>query len=211
MSYRVEESYDLDITEETISTVASNIERELFTLFLCADHRYKRKYRSLNFNLKDPKNTRLFQQVVLGEVTPQCLVKMSPMELASEELTEWRERENEYSLEIIERGELECKNLPITKLTHKGEIEIERDTGQTFTLEDLASPIPDEHMKVSSKPLSGRKKDSIDQEKRPLLYPDCFIYAGCTVPSTVREPVKGNRKASRRKSGAWTEGCRFAS
>ncbi|GCB78444.1 hypothetical protein scyTo_0019411, partial [Scyliorhinus torazame] len=38
----------------------------------------------------------LFRQVLLGEITPQRLVLMSPTELASLELMEWRKRENKH-------------------------------------------------------------------------------------------------------------------
>lgn len=40
-------------------------------------------------------------------------------------------------LEIIEQLQKEPCSLPASKLTHKGEVEILRDTDQTLTLEDL--------------------------------------------------------------------------
>lgn len=36
--------------------IALHIEKEMFSLFRVTDNRYKSKYRSLMFNLKDPKN-----------------------------------------------------------------------------------------------------------------------------------------------------------
>uniref|UniRef100_A0A7M4DZL5 TFIIS central domain-containing protein n=1 Tax=Crocodylus porosus TaxID=8502 RepID=A0A7M4DZL5_CROPO len=91
---RLEESLDLDVPEDTIVRLANNIEKEIFCLFLCVDQRYKKKYRSLLFNLRAPKNKLLFRQVVLGEVTPQCLVQMNSLEMAPKELAEWRAREH---------------------------------------------------------------------------------------------------------------------
>lgn len=44
------------MTESEVGKVAFHIEKELFNLFRVTDNRYKSKYRSIMFNLKDPKN-----------------------------------------------------------------------------------------------------------------------------------------------------------
>lgn len=44
------------MTENEVGKIALNIEKELFNLFQATDNRYKSKYRSIMFNLKDPKN-----------------------------------------------------------------------------------------------------------------------------------------------------------
>lgn len=54
-SYRLTDS-SLKIPEERAAKVATRIERELFSFFRDTDAKYKNKYRSLMFNLKDPKN-----------------------------------------------------------------------------------------------------------------------------------------------------------
>lgn len=46
----------LKIPEEKAVKVATKIEKELFSFFRDTDAKYKNKYRSLMFNLKDPKN-----------------------------------------------------------------------------------------------------------------------------------------------------------
>lgn len=53
--FRLKES-DLHISVERASEVAKKTEKELFHLFKDTDHKYKNKYRSLIFNLKDTKN-----------------------------------------------------------------------------------------------------------------------------------------------------------
>lgn len=40
-------------------------------------------------------------------------------------------------LDIIEQQQTELYRLPTSKLTHKGEVEIPRDSDQMLTLEDL--------------------------------------------------------------------------
>lgn len=44
------------MTENEVGKIALHIEKELFNLFQVTDNRYKSKYRSIMFNLKDPKN-----------------------------------------------------------------------------------------------------------------------------------------------------------
>lgn len=53
--FRLKDS-DLNISVERASDVAKKTERELFHLYKDTDHKYKSKYRSLMFNLKDTKN-----------------------------------------------------------------------------------------------------------------------------------------------------------
>lgn len=53
---RVNDSDDLVMTESEVGRIALNIEKEMFNLFQVTDNRYKSKYRSIMFNLKDPKN-----------------------------------------------------------------------------------------------------------------------------------------------------------
>ncbi|XP_077163872.1 PHD finger protein 3 isoform X3 [Paroedura picta] len=118
----------LKMPEERATKVASRIEKELYSFFRDTDSKYKNKYRSLIFNLKDPKNNILFKRVLKGDVTPDHLIRMSPEELASKELAAWRKRENQHTIEMIEKEQREVERRPITKITHKGEIEIESET-----------------------------------------------------------------------------------
>ncbi len=50
------DSDDLKMTESEVGRLAFAIEKEMFNLCLSTDSKYKNKYRSLMFNLKDPKN-----------------------------------------------------------------------------------------------------------------------------------------------------------
>lgn len=54
--FRVNDSDDLIMTENEVGKIALHIEKEMFNLFQVTDNRYKSKYRSIMFNLKDPKN-----------------------------------------------------------------------------------------------------------------------------------------------------------
>ncbi|XP_075058676.1 PHD finger protein 3 [Mixophyes fleayi] len=115
------------IPAERATKVSTKIEKELFSFYRDTDSKYKNKYRSLMFNLKDPKNNVLYKRVLRGDITPEHLIKMTPEELASRELAAWRQRENRHTIEMIEKEQREVERRPITKITHKGEIEIESD------------------------------------------------------------------------------------
>ncbi|XP_054835335.1 death-inducer obliterator 1 isoform X2 [Eublepharis macularius] len=89
---RVNDSDDLVMTESEVGKIALNIEKEMFNLFQATDTRYKSKYRSIMFNLKDPKNQGLFHRVLREEIALSKLVRMKPEELASKELSVWKEK-----------------------------------------------------------------------------------------------------------------------
>uniref|UniRef100_A0AAY4EAH9 TFIIS central domain-containing protein n=1 Tax=Denticeps clupeoides TaxID=299321 RepID=A0AAY4EAH9_9TELE len=91
---RVSDSDDLSMSENEVSRLAVSIEKEMFNLYMSTDSKYKNKYRSLMFNLKDPKNKGLFYRVVGGEVSPFRLVRLSAEELLSKEVSGWRKMEN---------------------------------------------------------------------------------------------------------------------
>uniref|UniRef100_A0A061RWJ1 Phd finger n=1 Tax=Tetraselmis sp. GSL018 TaxID=582737 RepID=A0A061RWJ1_9CHLO len=72
--------------------LAVAVEKELFELYGSVGKEYRSKYRSLHFNLKDPHNPQLRGKVFAGDIPPRELVRMSALELASKELSEWRTR-----------------------------------------------------------------------------------------------------------------------
>ncbi|XP_063092037.1 SPOC domain-containing protein 1 isoform X3 [Cavia porcellus] len=130
---------DLGLSEEAVKGIAADIEAALFDLMQGTTYRYKTKYRTLLFNLRDPRNPDLFLKVVHGNVTPHDLVRMSSVQLASQELARWRDQEEKKGLESIVQQQKEPCGLPVSKLTHKGEVEIPRDMDQMLILEDLGA------------------------------------------------------------------------
>jgi transcription elongation factor S-II len=67
---------------------------------------YKTKFRSLSFNLKNPKNPGLRASVMQGQISGEELVAMSPQEMASEDLKKERQRIAEYHLEAAKLVQL---------------------------------------------------------------------------------------------------------
>ncbi|KAL7837223.1 hypothetical protein SRHO_G00269340 [Serrasalmus rhombeus] len=101
---RVSDSDDLSMTESEVGRLAVSIEKEMFNLYMNTDSKYKNKYRSLMFNLKDPKNKGLFYRVVGGEVSPFRLVRLSPEELLSKDISDWRKSDTYKALDTSGRS-----------------------------------------------------------------------------------------------------------
>ncbi|XP_041866223.1 PHD finger protein 3 isoform X2 [Melanotaenia boesemani] len=194
---RLKES-DLNISVERASEVAKKTERELFHLYKDTDNKYKNKYRSLMFNLKDTKNNILFKRVLKGEISPGNLIRMSPEELASKELAAWRQRENRHTIEMIEKEQREAERRPITKITHKGEIEIESQepvkAPDPIELEPLprVTEVPVEPPKTPEKKAENTKveKDTTSQHKSHLFDLHCKICTGRMAPPVDEAPTK---------------------
>ncbi|GBL85931.1 PHD finger protein 3, partial [Araneus ventricosus] len=127
---RCKKADDLEMSEEDVQKIAVKIEEELNALFKDNSFKYRAKYRSLMFNIKDPRNQGLFRKILKGNIPPDRLVRMTPEELASMELAKWREQENQHLLDMIKRVQLEQQKSGsglLLKKTHKGEVEIEDD------------------------------------------------------------------------------------
>ncbi|XP_062256600.1 PHD finger protein 3 isoform X1 [Platichthys flesus] len=197
LTQRLKES-DLSISVERAVEVAKKTERELFHLNKDTDNKYKNKYRSLMFNLKDTKNNVLFKRVLKGEISPSNLIRMSPEELASKELAAWRQRENRHTIEMIEKDQREAERRPITKITHKGEIEIESQEPQkTPEPEEMeSSPKSTEVSTDPPKPPEDKAeniktdKDTTGQHKSHLFDLHCKICTGRMAPPVDEAPTK---------------------
>lgn len=57
--------------EQTVEQVATEVEEALYRLFnKDVGTKYKNKYRTLIFNIKDPKNLGLFRKIIEKQITP---------------------------------------------------------------------------------------------------------------------------------------------
>uniref|UniRef100_A0A452FMW2 SPOC domain-containing protein 1 n=1 Tax=Capra hircus TaxID=9925 RepID=A0A452FMW2_CAPHI len=186
---RLRKHPDLVLSEKVVEGIAAGIEAALFNLTQATNSRYKTKYRSLLFNLRDPRNPELFLKVVHGDITPHGLVRMSSVQLAPQELARWRDREEKRGLEIIEQLRKEPHSLPASKLTHKGEVEILRDMDQTLTLEDLVGPM----VPIDGGPLAlpAASRGSTEQHEHRSLDPSCRV---CTdMPQNKEKPLAARK------------------
>lgn len=116
---------------EDEKSLATKIEAELFGLFGGVNKKYKEKGRSLLFNLKDQSNPELRVRVLSGDIKPEKLCLMSAEELASKELSEWRQAKAQEMAQAIVLPDADMDMRKRVKKTHKGEfvvIEEEKDS-----------------------------------------------------------------------------------
>ncbi|KAJ0005094.1 hypothetical protein NQD34_011308 [Periophthalmus magnuspinnatus] len=194
LTQRLKES-NLNVSVEKAYEIAKKTERELFHLYKDTDSKYKNKYRSLTFNLKDTKNNVLFKKVLKGEISPSNLIRMSPEELASKELAAWRQRENRHTIEMIEKEQREAERRPITKITHKGEIEIEslEPVKAPETVEVRERSNNQHHIYLTNKKkeeIGPLEKDTTAQHKSHLFDLHCKICTGRMAPPVEEAPTK---------------------
>ncbi|CAH1977659.1 unnamed protein product [Acanthoscelides obtectus] len=129
LTNRLKGCEDLKLTEEEVKNISKEIESQLFKCFGDTGQKYRNKYRSLIFNIKDAKNQTLWRRICEKSINPYELVRLSPDDLASQELAMWREREAKHQLDMIKKSELEllnCNRQYVLK-THKGEQIVEDD------------------------------------------------------------------------------------
>lgn len=124
------------LSDDQITEFVTATEAALYKMFGDTNQKYRAKYRSLMFNIKDRKNETLFAKISNQAIQPEQLVRMSPEELASQELAKWRENENKHQLEMITKSELDmlaCARSYVLK-THKGE-EVIETSGERVVLD----------------------------------------------------------------------------
>ena len=126
---RLEKAEDLKVDADKIERLAEEIEEALFRVHnKDAGHKYRLKYRSLIFNIKDGKNTGLFRKIAEERISPKHLVSLTAEEMASKELQQWRKAELEHDIEKIKTTELD-------KISHGDKFFIKSHKGD-MVLED---------------------------------------------------------------------------
>ncbi|XP_029170673.1 uncharacterized protein LOC114940265 isoform X2 [Nylanderia fulva] len=165
LSSRIKETEDLKLTDEEIADLAFNIELEMYKYFKDTGSKYKAKYRSLVFNIKDTKNLTLFRKIADRSLTPDAVVRLSPDEMASQELAEWREKETKHQLEMIKKNELDlmAQAKSIVVKTHKGEQIIENDGGIDHV--DPKTPVQDIVTALNSGDSISSTVDELEKSK----------------------------------------------
>ncbi|XP_059050860.1 death-inducer obliterator 1 isoform X2 [Achroia grisella] len=181
MTSRMAEHDGPRFSEEEIQQFVYDTEDELHELFKDVGMKYKAKYRSLMFNIKDRKNLSLWQKICDRVITPKELVRLSPEELASQELAEWRDQEAKHQLELIKKSELDllAANKTYVLKTHKGEEVMETKESVSTEL-DPNVPVEDVVAVLNDKTVGEDVLNEISQE-----------------PNTVKKEKKYGRKKGR--------------
>uniref|UniRef100_A0A3Q3KQE4 Death inducer-obliterator 1 n=1 Tax=Monopterus albus TaxID=43700 RepID=A0A3Q3KQE4_MONAL len=97
LSKRVCDCEDLEMSESEAAKLVASIEMEMFDVFRNTDSKYMNKYRTIMFNLKDPRNKGLLYRVVRGEISPFRLVRMSQKDMQAIKAPEPSAKETEVA------------------------------------------------------------------------------------------------------------------
>lgn len=88
--------------------------------------KYKDRFRTMLFSLKDAKNTTLHSRIASGDLSAIDLAQMTSDELANDVM---RQATEKARMEALRNSTLKTESAgPMRKITHKGEIEIESET-----------------------------------------------------------------------------------
>lgn len=164
---------DLKLSEEEVNNISTEIESQLYKCFGDTSQKYRNKYRSLIFNIKDVKNQTLWRRICEKSINPYQLVRLSPDDLASQELALWREETTKRQLDMIKKSELEllnCNRQYVFK-THKGEQVFEDDrpketVDSTEVITGLAADAASDDSKSSKeKDKKGSKHSKRDRSR----------------------------------------------
>ncbi|XP_007520437.2 death-inducer obliterator 1 [Erinaceus europaeus] len=190
---RVSDSDDLIMTENEVGKIALHIEKEMFNLFQVTDNRYKSKYRSIMFNLKDPKNQGLFHRVLREEISLAKLVRMKPEELVSKELSMWKERPAKSVIESRAKIHNESKKTSI-KQENIPDMEDSPPVSDSDE-QELVRAVPEKSAAPLLDIFSNMLKDTTSQHRAHLFDLNCKICTG-QVPSSEDEPALKKQKLS---------------
>ncbi|CBQ68026.1 conserved hypothetical protein [Sporisorium reilianum SRZ2] len=127
-----DEDAETETDEQRAESFAALLEEELFESNADAHgsirvvgSKYKDRFRTFLFSLKDSKNTTLHSRIASGQLDASELAKMSNEALANDAI---RQATEKARLEALHRSTLRTDEAgPLRKMTHKGEIEIESD------------------------------------------------------------------------------------
>ncbi|PPD79505.1 hypothetical protein GOBAR_DD23566 [Gossypium barbadense] len=175
--------------------LAYQIEAELFKLFGGVNKKYKEKGRSLLFNLKDRNNPELRERVVSGEIPPERLCSMSAEELASKELSQWRQAKAEELAQMVILPDVEVDIRRLVRKTHKGEFQVEVEQTDSSSVEVSAGTSVTGRPKIdakqaprNSKTVGKEHESKTVGEKNKLEDPNLTI----TIPSSEGpDPMQG--------------------
>lgn len=161
---------DLKLTEDEINSISTEIESQLYKCFGDTSQKYRNKYRSLIFNIKDVKNQTLWRRICEKSINPYQLVRLSSDDLASQELALWREQTTKRQLDMIKKSELEllnCNRQYVFK-THKGEQVFEDDRPKETV--DSTEVITSLTTEDGSNDDNGKRSTSKEKEKKNLRH-----------------------------------------
>ncbi|XP_061591772.1 death-inducer obliterator 1 isoform X3 [Cololabis saira] len=200
---RICECQDLEISESEVAKLVASIEMEMFDIFRNTDSKYMNKYRTIMFNLKDPRNKGLLYRVVRGEIGAFRLVRMTQKDMQATKAPEPIVKETAQvkdgvakvtSLQKPEAVKVDLLSLNPAKSDKKPDtLEQKRNVSAP-----PVKPRVNQLIQNSAVPniLSCMLKDTTSEHKAHLFDLKCKICTGQKLASEGEEPAKKKVKTS---------------
>ena len=161
---KLDKNEDVKIDDTKLDDLVKIIEYEMYRYYSKdVGNKYKAKYRSLVFNIKDEKNNGLFRKIINGNIAPKKLVAMSAEDMANNELKQWRQAEIKHDIEKIKSHELDLlqTGAKIIMKTHKGD-EVREDPKKN----EVEAVLPDDLVHVQDAKEDKYKEDRKDKDRK---------------------------------------------
>ncbi|XP_029291765.1 death-inducer obliterator 1 [Cottoperca gobio] len=205
---RVCDCEDLEMSESDVAKLVASIEMEMFDIFRNTDSKYMNKYRTIMFNLKDPKNKGLLYRVVRGEISPFRLARMSQKDMQAIKASEPTAKETTEvknvaakATSLLQKPEAVKVDLPCLNPV--------RPARSTLASQELKKSLPSPAFKTrASQPsqcsavpdiLACMLKDTTSEHKAHLFDLKCKICTGQILAGEEEEPAKKKPKTSETK------------
>ncbi|XP_077368807.1 uncharacterized protein LOC144013606 isoform X1 [Festucalex cinctus] len=205
---RVCDCEELDMSESDAAKLVASIEVEMFDIFRNTDSKYMNKYRTIMFNLKDPKNKGLLYRVVQGDISPFRLVRMSQKDMQATKAPDHNMKDASGGKDaaakapsLLQQPEAVKVDLSCLNITKP-------DKRPVGNKRNLSTPTPKNRISEPSKRsalpdvLTCMLKDTTSEHKAHLFDLKCKI---CTGQIGEDEPPSKKNKASEssEKPSSW--------
>ncbi|XP_072223306.1 uncharacterized protein [Leuresthes tenuis] len=201
LSKRVCDCEDLDMSENEAAKLVASIEMEMFDIFRNTDSKYMNKYRTIMFNLKDPRNKGLLYRVVRGEIGPFRLVRMSQKDMQATKVPEPGDKETQGkdgAAKVMNFQKPEAVKVDLPSLNPA------RPDRKPDSTEQKSLPVPllktraSQPSRDSAVPdvLSCMLKDTTSEHKTHIFDLKCRICTGRIVAAEEEGPVKKKLKVT---------------
>ncbi|KAM4563893.1 uncharacterized protein PAE49_011838 isoform 2-T2 [Odontesthes bonariensis] len=197
---RVCDCEDLEMSESEAAKLVASIEMEMFDIFRNTDSKYMNKYRTIMFNLKDPRNKGLLYRVVRGEIGPFRLARMSQKDMQATKVPEPGDKETQAK-DAAAKG-MNFQKPEAVKVDLPSLNPARPDRKPDNTKRSLPAPPlktrASQPSRDSAVPdvLSCMLKDTTSEHKSHIFDLKCRICTGRTVPAEEDEPVKKKLKVT---------------
>uniref|UniRef100_A0A096M2H0 Death inducer-obliterator 1 n=1 Tax=Poecilia formosa TaxID=48698 RepID=A0A096M2H0_POEFO len=200
---RVSDCDDLEMPESEVVKLVAGIEKEMFDIFRNTDSKYMNKYRTIMFNIKDPRNKGLLYRVVNGEIGPFRLVRMTQKDMQATKAPEPTTNETtQVKVEAAKGTNIpkpEAVKIDLPSLNPPRPERKPESTDQKKVLPSQPSKSRVMQLSKSKKMpdiLSCMLKDTTSEHKAHLFDLKCKICTGQMQAAEGEEPAKKKFKVS---------------